>query len=87
MLGKLSSLSSEQLGSIPTLPAQSCKEIKANEGGQAVSSNSWLDATGSGEVILAYCDMNTEGLERLFFIPLLTNKWPGLCFSIMLYNC
>ncbi|XP_078348972.1 uncharacterized protein LOC144633909 isoform X2 [Oculina patagonica] len=48
------------LGSIPTLPAQSCKEIKANEGGQAVSSNSWLDPSGSGEVILAYCDMNTE---------------------------
>ncbi|XP_078370821.1 uncharacterized protein LOC144654536 [Oculina patagonica] len=48
------------LGSIPSLPAQSCKEIKANEGGQAVSGNSWLDPTRSGEVILAYCDMNTE---------------------------
>ncbi|KAL9989369.1 hypothetical protein ACROYT_G003911 [Oculina patagonica] len=56
------------LGSIPALPAQSCKEIKANEGGQAVSSNSWLDPSGSGEVILAYCDMNTEargGLELI----------------------
>ncbi|XP_078363274.1 uncharacterized protein LOC144647348 [Oculina patagonica] len=50
----------KQLGSIPALPAQSCKEIKANEDGQAVSSNSWLDPSGSGEVILAYCDMNTE---------------------------
>ena len=37
-------------------------EIKANEGGQAVSGNSWLDVTGSGEIILFYCDMNTEGL-------------------------
>lgn len=60
--------SSEQLGSIPTLPARSCKEIKANEGGQAVSGNSWLDATGSGEVILGYCDMNTEGLIICHFI-------------------
>ncbi|XP_078363263.1 uncharacterized protein LOC144647339 [Oculina patagonica] len=50
----------KQLGSIPALTAQSCKEIKANEGGQAVSSNSWLDPSGSGNVILAYCDMNTE---------------------------
>ena len=50
------------LGSTPSLPAESCKEIKANEAGEAVSGNSWLDPTGSGEVILAYCDMNTEGL-------------------------
>ena len=59
---------SEQLGSFSALPAQSCKAIKANEGGQAVSGNSWLDPTGSGEVILAYCDMNTEGLIILHFI-------------------
>ena len=59
---------SEQLGSFPALPAQSCKEIKANEGGQAVSGNSWLDPTASGEVILAHCDMNTEGLIILHFI-------------------
>ena len=56
-------LSTVQLGSIPALPAQSCREIKENEGGQAVSGNSWLDSTGSGEVILAYCDMETEGLK------------------------
>ena len=55
-----------QLGSIPFLPAQSCKEINANEDGQAVSSDSWLDPTGSGEVILAYCEMNTEGLLFYF---------------------
>ena len=55
-------LSLEQVGSIPTLPAQSCREIKANEGGQAVSGNSWLAPIGSGEVILACCDMSTEVL-------------------------
>ena len=60
-------LLSEQLGSILSLPAQSCKEIKANEGGQAVSGNSWLDPTGSGEVILAYCDMSTEGFHNISF--------------------
>ena len=64
-------LSSEQLGSISTLPAESCKEIKANEGGHAVSGNSWLDPTGSGEVILAFCDMNTEGLKIFHFSPIL----------------
>ena len=53
------------LGSTPSLPAKSCKEIKANEAGEAVSGNSWLDPTGSGEVILAHCDMNTEGLKIL----------------------
>ena len=51
------------LGSTPSLPAESCQEIKANEAGEAVNSNSWLDPTGSGEVILAYCDMDTEGLK------------------------
>jgi len=71
---KVPLLSSEQLGSIPTLPAQSCKEIKANEGGQAVSGNSWLDATGSGEVTLAYCDMNTEGLKKYYLIFMIVKK-------------
>ena len=61
----------EPLGSIPSLPANSCKEIKANEGGQAVSGNSWLDVTGSGEVVLAYCDMNTEGLKTFLLTSLL----------------
>ena len=63
-----------QLGSFPALPAQSCKEIKANEGGQAVSGSSWLDPTGSGELIMAYCDMNTEGLIIFHSIPIITVK-------------
>ena len=51
------------LGSIPELPADSCKEIKASERGQAVSGNYWLDSTGSGNSIPAHCDMKTEDEE------------------------
>ncbi|PFX16148.1 Fibrillin-2, partial [Stylophora pistillata] len=49
------------LGSISELPAYSCREIKASEGGQVVSGNYWLDSSRSGNPILAYCDMKTEG--------------------------
>ena len=48
------------LGSIPELPADSCGEIKASEGAQAVCGNYWLDAARSGNSILARCDMETE---------------------------
>ncbi|XP_022804944.1 protein kinase C-binding protein NELL2-like isoform X1 [Stylophora pistillata] len=48
------------LGSTRELPARSCQEIKASEGGQAVSGNYWLDSTRSGNSILARCDMRTE---------------------------
>nr|XP_058942097.1 fibrillin-3-like [Pocillopora verrucosa] len=48
------------LGSVPGLPADSCKEIKASEGGQAVSGNYWLDSPRTGNSILARCDMKTE---------------------------
>ena len=48
------------LGSIPELPADSCREIKASEGALAVSGNYWLDAARSGNSILARCDMKTE---------------------------
>ena len=52
------------LGSVPELPADSCKEIKASEGGQAVSGNYWLDSPRTGNSILARCDMKTEGRDR-----------------------
>ena len=48
------------LGSIPELPAETCKEIKASEG-QAVSGKYWLSNIKPGMAELAYCDMNTEG--------------------------
>ena len=43
------------------LPAESCKEIKASEGEQAVNGNYWLDSTRSGNSILARCDIETKG--------------------------
>ena len=48
------------LGSIPELPADSCEEIKASEGGQ-VSGDYWLDSTRSGHSILTHCDIKTDG--------------------------
>ncbi|KAL9964023.1 hypothetical protein ACROYT_G027596 [Oculina patagonica] len=47
------------LGSIPELPADSCSEIKASEGPQAVSGNYWLGSEMSVSSILARCDMDT----------------------------
>ena len=49
------------LGSIPELPADSCKEIKASEGEQAVSGNYWLDLEKNGDPLNLYCDMTTDG--------------------------
>ena len=52
------------LGSIPELPAQSCKEIKASEGKDTISSKYWLDLVGNGTAVLVYCDMNLEGKQK-----------------------
>jgi len=49
------------LGSIPELPADSCKEIKASEGKAVVSGNYWLDLEKNGNPLNLYCDMTTEG--------------------------
>ena len=47
------------LGSIPELPAETCKEIKLSEG-HAVSGKYWLNSIVSGKSVLAQCDMETE---------------------------
>jgi len=49
------------LGSISELPAETCKEIKASQGGQAVSGKYWFDSIIPGQSVLAPCDMDTEG--------------------------
>jgi len=55
------------LGSIPELPAETCKEIKASEG-QAVSGKYWFSGIKPGMPVLAHCDMETEGeLVMLFY--------------------
>ena len=51
---------SVRLGSIPELPAETCREIKSSEG-QATSGKYWLSTIKTGTSILAYCDMETEG--------------------------
>ena len=52
------------LGVIPELPADSCKEIKASEGGKAVSGKYWLNFIILDTPVLAHCDMKTEGRVR-----------------------
>ena len=49
------------LGSIPEIPAETCKEIKASELGQAVSGDYWFDSVLPGKIILLPCNMETEG--------------------------
>ena len=48
------------LGSIPELPAETCKEIKASEE-QAVSGKYWLYTIKENIPVLAHCDMETFG--------------------------
>ena len=48
------------LGSIPELPADSCREIKKSEGGQAASGYYWLDLEKNGESLKIWCDMVTD---------------------------
>ena len=64
--GILSFCFSVPLGSIPELPAETCKEIKLSEGGQAISGKYWFDSIIPGETVLAHCDMETEGNSQLW---------------------
>lgn len=51
------------LGSIPDLPADSCNEIKANEGQSVSSGKYWMQVKSASfsKVALTYCDMVTGG--------------------------
>ena len=57
------------LGSIPELPAESCTEIRASEGENAVSGNYWFDVIKPGEVVRARCDMSKLGKSTLGVLP------------------
>ncbi|KAL9963775.1 hypothetical protein ACROYT_G027315 [Oculina patagonica] len=50
------------LGYVPELPADSCEEIKASEGEQALSGIFWLDLEKNGNPLKAYCNMTTDGV-------------------------
>lgn len=52
-----------RLGSIPELPAENCKEIKAGEGKWAVSEKYWFHFVEIANPVLVYCNMKTEGKE------------------------
>ena len=49
------------LGSIPELPGESCEEIKANEGGQAISGAYWIKFVIPEKPVLVYCSMEQKG--------------------------
>ena len=48
------------LGSVPELPAESCAEIRASEGEDAVGGNYWFNSIKPGEVVMAHCNMLTQ---------------------------
>ena len=52
------------LDSIPELLADSCKEIKSSEDGQAVGVKYWLNFIKPDTPVLANCYMRTEGRVR-----------------------
>ena len=66
------------LGSIPELPAESCHEIKASEGGQTVTGTYWFYSIIPDKITLAYCDMTTEGNFILWL------KFP---FCVAVFKC
>ena len=50
------------LGSVPELPAESCAEIRASEGENAVTGNYWFDySLQPCDVVLDRCDMFNQG--------------------------
>ena len=75
------------LGSIPELPADSCEDIKASEGGQVVSGPYWLDPARSGDPSLVFCDMERESkLHDIFHLIRLKcqTKFTHLIFNFLL---
>ncbi|XP_068737230.1 uromodulin-like [Montipora capricornis] len=52
------------LGSIQELPAESCSEIKASEGGSVVSGKYWLDSIKPGQAVSVPCDMLTGDADE-----------------------
>ena len=66
---KMSFVFSVPLGSVPELPAESCTEIRASEGENAVSGNYWFDSIKPGEVVLARCDMSKQGKSTFGVLP------------------
>ena len=49
------------LGSIPGLPAISCREIEASEGKYDISNKYWLDSSLTGQAELVDCSDTVKG--------------------------
>ena len=49
------------LGSIPELPAISCREIEASEGKYNISNKHWLDSSLTGQAELVDCSDSVKG--------------------------
>ncbi|XP_068752403.1 uncharacterized protein [Montipora capricornis] len=60
------------LGSIPALPAKSCKEIKANEEGKVSNGSYWFYTLIPGKSVQAPCDMENEDIDEC-------RASPGVC--------
>lgn len=52
---------SVRLGSLPELPADSCKEIKSSEG-EVASGYHWFVLERLRDVVQVFSDMQTEGI-------------------------
>ena len=50
------------LGSIPELPAISCREIEASEGKYNISNKHWLDSSLTGQAELVDCSDTVKGV-------------------------
>ena len=59
------------LGSIPELPAISCREIEASEGKYNISNKHWLDSSYTGQAELVDCSDTVKG-EFTFFCSCIT---------------
>ena len=71
------------LGSIPDLPAGSCKEIERSEGAGMVSGKHWVySSAAAGRVTLVDCDVDLIDGKRLGAIHLNFIVW--LAYQIML---
>ena len=72
------------LGSIPELPAESCKEIKLSSEGKALSGKFWLNSIITCKAVLANCDMGRERSVELSIYALPTQ--PVHLYNIIIWT-
>ncbi|XP_067048439.1 protein kinase C-binding protein NELL2-like [Acropora muricata] len=75
-----------QLGSIPELAAESCKEIKMSEE-EATSGMYWLSSINPGIPSIAFCNMTTEDINECTSSPPACNINAQCSNTIGSYRC